>query len=341
MSSAMRDAPSVQATPSHYIRELAALRRYLQPGTVPMGDSFGWRQPEPGETAYLGEAELRFSFYGIMSELSDDPVLQERIWAKARELKLVEDEEAEQYTGGQANECPKTPLGERELEVECGQIFVEVSVPLSLLSANEQALYRMRVLLVNTQGVLGGEGHSWALRVGEEQSIDAYGTSAAEVSGWRTECSDAEGKVVELLLQAGVDLQEWCYAEAPYYDEEELPDTPPLVWVQERKVARRLFGLIDEEVSEELEQAIAYALHALRESQPPSFRTSLFLADALTLDQPTLEACNARLSDRLSTLSALSSYADAIRAAISVEQVNEIMKEVYSIAPALGIWIIT
>jgi hypothetical protein len=342
MNSTRYTAPSVvETTPSHYIRELVALRRYLQPGTVPMGEPFGWRQPGPEEVAFLGEVEVRFSFYGTIRELTDDPVLQERIWTKARELGLLEDEEDEQDAGGQKNEWPKTPVAERELEVECDQIFAEVSVPLAFFSAHEQALYRMRVLLVNTQGVLDGAGHSWALRVGEEQCSDAYGTIIAEVSSWRTECSDAEGKIVDLLCQAGVDLQAWCYTEAPFYDEGELPDTPPLAWVQERKVAKRLFGLIDDEVSEELERAIAYALHALRESQPPSFRASLFLSDALALDQPTLEACNTRLSNRLGTLPALSSYADSIRAATSVEQVNEIMKEVYAVAPALGVWIIT
>ncbi len=76
------------------------------------------------------------------------------------------------------------------------------------------------------------------------------------------------------------------------------------------------------------------------ESQPPNFRTSLFLADVLSLDLPTLEACSARLSDRLSTIPALSSYADDIRAATSVEQVNGMMREIYAAASALGIWII-
>ncbi|SRR5579884_2534069 len=320
---------------THYIRELAALRRYLQPGVVPMGDSFGWRQPEPGALAYLGEAELRFFFSEPIGELTDDPALQERIWGKARELKLLKDEE----NPFDEASLPE-PLGERELEVECGQIFVEVSVPLAQLSASEQALYRMRVLLVNTQAVLDGVGHSWSLRVGEEQAIAAYETSLASLEGWRTECGDAEAEIVKLLWQAGVDLQAWCYTEAPYYDEGELPDTPPLAWVQTRKVAKLLFGLTDTETSEELERAIAYALHALRESQPPSFRTSLFLADVLSLDLPTLEACSARLSDRLSTLPALSSYADDIRAATSVEQVNGIMRAIYTAAPALGVWII-
>jgi hypothetical protein len=300
-----------------------------------MGDSFGWRQPEPGAVVYLGEAELRFDFSGQIGELTDDPTLQKRIWVKARELNLLEDEE-DVFD----EECPPEPLGDQELEVECGQIFVEVSVPLAQLSESSQALYKMRVLLINTQGVLDGEGHSWALHMGEEQSIDAYGTSVASLSGWRTECGDAEAEIVELLWQAGVNLQAWYYTEEPYYDEGELPDTPPLAWVQARKVARRLFGLTDEETSEELERAIAYALHALRESQPPSFRTSLFLADALTLDQPTLEACNARLADRLSPFPTLSSYADDIRATTSIEQGNEIMKDVYAAAPSLGIWLI-
>jgi hypothetical protein len=311
MDSTRYVACSVEPVLRHYIRELAALRRYLQPGVVPMGDSFGWRQPEPGDVAFLGEAELRFFFSEPIGELTDDPALQERIWAKARELKLLKDEENPFDEASQPE-----PLGERELEVECGQIFVEVSVPLAQLSASEQALYRMRVLLVNTQAVLDGAGHSWSLRVGEEQAIAAYGTSLASLEGWRTECGDAEAEIVK------------------------LPDTPPLAWVQTRKVAKLLFGLTDTETSEELERAIAYALHALRESQPPSFRTSLFLADVLSLDLPTLEACSARLSDRLSTLPALSSYADDIRAATSVEQVNGIMRAIYTAAPALGIWII-
>lgn len=328
--------PVIEPVVSHYIRELSALRRYLQSGTIPMGDAFGWRQPEPGDIVYLGEAELRFDFSGPIGELTYAPDLQERIRAKARELNLLEDEE-----DARGEECPPEPPGEQELEVECGQIFVEVSVPLAHLSASEQALYKMRVLLVNTQGVLHGEGHSWALHVGEEQAIDAYRTSVAGLSGWRIECGEAEEEIVELLWQAGVDLQAWCYTEAPYYEEGELPDTPPLAWVQARKVARLLFGLTDGETSEDLERAIAYALHALRESQPPIFRTSLFLADVLSLDLPTLEECNARIADRLSALPALSSYAHDIRAATSIERVDEVMKEVYAAAPALGLWIIT
>ena len=257
---------------SAYIRELAALRRYSQPGAVPMGDPFGWRQPEPGEVVYLGEAELRFFFSEPIGELTDDPALQERIWTKARELKLLEDEEDPFDEVG-----PPEPLSERELEVECGQIFVEVSVPLEKLSAREQALYRMRVLLVNTQAVLDGEGHSWSLRVGEEQAIAAYGTSPASLEGWRTECGDAEAGIVKLLWQAGIDLQTWCDTEPPYYDAGELPNTPPLAWVQKRRVAKLLFGLTDEETSEELERAIAYALHA-RRREPASKLSDLALS---------------------------------------------------------------
>jgi hypothetical protein len=331
--------PVTELVPSHYIRELAALRRYLQPGTLPMGDSFGWRQPEPGDTVYLGEIELRFDFSGTISELTDDPALQECIRVKARELNLLEDEEDEWDTDEQGA-SPSIPPGELELELECGKIFVDVSFPLDQFSAYEQALYRMRVLLVNTQEILHGEGHSWALRVGEEQAIDAYGTSAAQLSGWHTESDYADAEIVKLLWQAGIDLQAWCYKEAPYYEDGELPNTPPLAWVKAREVARRLFGLSDEETSEELERAIAYALHAFRESQPSSFRCTLFLADVLTLDQPMLEECNALLAERLSTFPALASYAHSIREATSLEQVNGILKDLYAAASALGIWII-
>jgi len=335
MSSSKRANSAAGDPVPHYIQELIALKRYLQPGTIPMGDSFGWRQPEPGAMVYLGEVELRFDFCGTIGELTDDLALQTRLREKAKAVDLLNDEDDDQEGGG-----PAVQIGELELELECGQVFAGVEFPLVQLSAREQALYKMRVLLVNTQGVLHGEGHSWSLSVGEEQAIDMYGTRDAKTSDWRTECANAEGQIVEMLLQAGVDLQEWCYTEAAYYGEGELPDTPPLAWVQERKVAHVLFGLTDEETSETLERAIAFALHALRESQPQSFRSTLFLADVLGLDQPTLEDCNARIADRLSTLSALSTYANDIRTASSVEQVNEVLKKVFDAAPALGIWII-
>ena len=326
-------------SPKHYIRELAVLRRFLQPGMVPMGDSFGWQQPEPDETAYLGEIGLRLFFSGTLGELTDDPALQERIRAKIEELGLLEGDEDDCGMGGQ-EKYPPTPTSDIEFEVECGQIFAGVEVPLAQLSAKEQALYRMRVLLVNTQGLLRGEGHSWSLHMGEEQAFAAYGTSAARIFGWYTESREASAGLVEFLWQIGIDLEVWCMPE-PWYEEGELPDTPPLPWVKARKGAKRLFVLLDNEVTEELELAVAYALHALRESQPAFFRTSLFLADVLRLDQPTLRECNMRLADRLKTLPFLATFADDVSTATSVEQVNATMKKLYAVAPTLGIWLIS
>src|SRR5258708_6422138 len=96
----------------HYRPEVRALQHYLQPGMVPMGDPFGWRQPAPGELAYLGDIETHLEFTGTIKDLTDDAELQRQLLDKALELELI----------SKGSEDPSS----EELEISCDSVCVDV-----------------------------------------------------------------------------------------------------------------------------------------------------------------------------------------------------------------------
>ncbi len=311
-----------------YSREAAVLARMLQPGALPLGMAFNWEQPKDDDLAYLGEAEVEAYDSSVpIRDLTRAKWLQRRIRHVARREGIYEE-------------------WSDSIELNGAELGVEVEYPLSKMSRYEQARYRLRVLLVNSQGVLDGSAHEWALQVSRDQCADYWDRKGAKRGKWNADNCPDESDTLKLLLAAEIDLEPWSRAYGvDYY--EELPETPPLTWVKESGVMQQLFGLSAEDISrgenieDELYRAVAYALHALKEEQPESWHTELYLNHVLHLNLPTFAECQERLAERIATIPALLPYAGEIRAATDLETTNAVMKRLYEATPALGIWIIS
>lgn len=319
----------IQQNTADYPKEVEILEHMLQPGQPPMGSDFGWEQPGEDEMVYLGEATVKCYCKGVPI-----PKITSTRWL-ARFLR-----HSAQRAGTYQKWCDGVAIIGSELRVG-------VHYPFSKMSAIERARYRLCVLLLNSQGILEGDAHTWALQVFDQLAARYWDRPGAKRTDWTNEddSDDEERHVCHIMLAVGIDLEPWGRAYEVDFDAE-FPATPPLAWVKETKLAHRLFELSEEELArssygEELHRGVAYALHALRESQPPSWSQSLYLNDVLTLDLPTFEACRDRLAGRLETCERLHLFAEQVRQTTAVDQLDECMRALYDeIAPALGVWVI-
>lgn len=310
---------TITTLPYDYAREAAILARYLQPGQPPLGDRFGWEQPTQDEMVYLGEVDFVLYTDIPIRKLTLDPVLQGILRENAIGEDIYDEED---------------DLIDFQLE----ELTVDVSCSFAHLSPLDQARYRLVSLLVNSQGILEGEAHSWALSTMRDLAHAYWERSFAKREGWRDEsgCNEGNHCTFDLLAALQVDLERWCRA----YDidrDEEIPLTPPLAWVKEIHLAEVLH--IDRD--EEIDYALAYALHALYEGQPEhGWDTSLYLADAVVCNLPTFEETRDRLAQRIASIPVLHAYAARIRGASDMEEVNAVLGELYDKAETLRLWVV-
>ncbi len=308
-----------------YSAEVEVLKRLLSPGALPMGDSFGWSQPELDEIAYLGEAEVSCheSWVKVKGITSD-----ELLWDAIREAARTDENYDEE--------------DDEVKDLDFSELAVEVSYPFTKMSPFERARYQLRVLLVNSQGVLDGDAHSWALFVSKDQAADYWRRSDAKLGDWNADCCPDESALLDLLIEKKIDLSRWSSA-YDVWGEEDLEEMPPFKWIQEHGILKSLFGLSDEEIrygDNELERAIAYALEALIEDQPPEWEHLLYLNDIQSFAGLTFEASRDRIADRMEELPIIASFTERIRATTTYEEVNAVMKDFYEVAPSLKVWVV-
>ena len=177
-----------------YSREADVLARMLRPGSLPMGDSFNWEQPQDDELAYLGEAEVACSGDARIARLTRMKWLQKRIRYVARSEDIYTD-------------------WNDSVELDGDELGVAVEYPLDKMSRYEQARYRLRVLLINSQGVLDGEAHEWALQTSRDQCAKYWDKKEAKRGKWDAGMCPEVSRILSLFIadvhSMGINFSYW------------------------------------------------------------------------------------------------------------------------------------
>lgn len=145
---------------------LAIVKDAIMPGQPTLGLWFGWNQPNEESTVKLGSICGRIQSYTVRELLHNSDLELWQVKDILREMKYCKLDKDE-------------TISERWALALCDEVFI----PYGVLSPEEKALYRLKVLLVNTMT----EGHNWAIEYGDYLATVYYRLESAGLSEWRSQ----------------------------------------------------------------------------------------------------------------------------------------------------------
>lgn len=344
---------------TEFAQEAEMLRLILLPGSAPLGDPrWGWRQPkaEAGEMADFGNT-LEVHFRGDI--WLGQPVTDRGFYDVDLPGLLALSAETREEIRQAARDEDIYNEDRDTVEVDA-ELSVRVQYPFDKLSLGQQAQYRMYCAVVNSQGVLNGRGHEWALEVAGDLASAVWEEPEAVRSDWEP-LGDIESDVVQKLLdlKPELDLEPACGAfdqDHSFTEDEDWRFTTPalapygpavLRWVRDRHLLETIWPGIEQpdvlcfQDREQLECAVAWAICSLMETQPEGWQTLLWLYDLVLWKGKPFEQSRDDLADRIATVPALMEVANAIRQAPDQEAVNQALDTlVEEVAPLALVWVV-